>query len=208
VERPQFYFAPSVEAVTALRGIEEKGDVARALRTMLYNLEGPFKSPMTFSGADERLVTAFNELYEQDPESPVITKLWDFKGIFQLRDIQVSLREDASLPSGVGATCPDDILFKKSGAIRIDREGGGMISLRIDQARFCGASAGETQNRKARIWLSPRDMNRLFGNQIASFSGNETSGIGGTESPVAPKEFNAILTPLPIDLVVRENWGS
>jgi hypothetical protein len=140
--------------VTALRGIEEKGDVARALRTMLYNLEGSFKSPMTFSGADERLVTALNELCEQDPESPVITKLWenslDFKGIFQLRDIQVSLREDASLPSGVGATCPDDILFKKSGAIRIDREGGGMISLRIDQARFCGASAGETQNRKAR----------------------------------------------------------
>jgi hypothetical protein len=185
------YRVPSVEAVSAIRGIEETDatrDSARAVRTMLYDLAGPFARPATLLEApDERLVLAIDDLYERNPTSPVITKLWemslDMKGIFEARDIRTSVREDKSLPSGVAATCAGNIWLDKVSLIRMDDDEQG-ISARIKVAKPCGTLAGEPQD-KPRIWLSPSDMDNLIG--------NETSGTD--------KELHAILTPLPQSLV-------
>lgn len=203
----QFYFIPSVEAVTALRTIEEKSDAASALRKMLYNLEGPFKSPVTFSEADARLVTAFNELYKLDPESPVLTKLWedslDFKGIFQLRAIKVSLREDARLPSAVAAACAGSIWLDKIGLISIE-DGGPTIGTRIDVPMPCGASAGDPQaGKEFRIWLAPKDMATLIGHRTSWASG-ETTGVARNGTSSIAKELGGFLIPLPKDLVPRD----
>ncbi|MEZ5785149.1 MAG: hypothetical protein R3D62_01385 [Xanthobacteraceae bacterium] len=203
----QFYFIPSVEAVTAFRTIEEKSDAASALRRMLYNLEGPFKSPVTFSEADARLVTAFNELYQLDPESPVLTKLWedslDFKGIFQLRAIKVSLREDARLDSGVAAACAGSVWLDKIGLISIE-DGGPTIGTRIDVPMPCGASVDDPQaGKEFRIWLASEDMATLLGPRTA-WGGGETTGAGGPATSRTAKELGGFLVPLPKDLVPQD----
>jgi hypothetical protein len=188
LQRHKFYRVPSVEAVSAIRGSEETDatpDVARAVRTMLYDLAGPFARPATFLEApDDRLLLALDDLYERNPASPIITKLWemslDMKGMFEPRDIRISVREDKGLPSGVAATCAGNIWLGKVSLIRMDDEGQA-ISSRIEVAKACGTSP----QAKSRIWLSPSDMDNLFG--------NETSGTG--------KELHAILTPLPKTLV-------
>ena len=185
------YRIPSVEAVTAIRGLEETGatrDVMRAMRAMLYDLAGPFARPETFLEApDDRLLLAIDDLYERNPASPVVAKLWelslDMKGIFEPRDIKISIREDRSLPSGVAATCAGNVWLGRVGLIRMEDEGQA-ISPRIDIAKACGVSTGEPQReKKSQVWLSPGDRNNLIG--------NETSG----------KELEAILTPLPKTLV-------
>ena len=179
---------------------------------MLYDLAGPFARPKTLLEArDDRLLLAIDDLYERSPDSPIITKLWemslDLEGIFAPRDIRISVREDETLPSGIAATCVGSIWLGKVGLIRIDDEGGAAIGPRIERAKVCRASAQETQERKPQVWLSPSDMSNLFGNQIVRIGGNETSGVGGSKSSVAPKEPHAILTPLPRNLV-PESPGS
>jgi hypothetical protein len=192
LQRHQFYRVPSMEAVSAIRRMEEtdstRRDVATAVRTMLFDLAGPFARPATFLEApDDRLLLAIDDLYERNPASPVVTKLWemslDMKGIFEPRDIRISVREDKTLPSGVAATCAGNIWLGRVSLIRMDDEGQA-ISSRIEVAKACGPSAGESQA-KSRIWLSPTDMDNLIG--------NETSGTG--------KELHAVLTPLPKSLV-------
>ena len=207
-----YYYVPSVEAVTAIREIGETDaarDSARAMRTMLYDLAGPFARPATLR--DDRFLLAIDDLFNRHPDNPIITKLWemslDLEGIFEPRDIRISVREDESLPSGVAATCVGSILLGKVGLIRIDDEGGAAIGPRIERAKVCRASAEEAQERKPRVWLSPSDLSNLVGNRIARIGGNETSGVGGNESSVALQELHAILTPLPRNLV-PESPGS
>jgi hypothetical protein len=187
------YRVPSVEAVMAMRGIEETEttrDAVRAMRMMLYDLAGPFARPATFLEApDDRLLLAIDDLYQRNPASPVVTRLWelslDMKGVFEPRDIRVSIREDRTLPPGVAATCAGNVWLDRVGLIRMEDEGQA-ISPRIDVAKACGPSAGESQpEKKSQVWLSPSDRSNLIG--------NETSGAG--------KEIYAILTPLPKTLV-------
>jgi len=186
-----FYRIPSPEAASEFRGITESEttrDFVRAVRSTLYDLEGPFMRPATFLEADDRVVDAIDDLYRQKPTSPVVTKLWemslDMKGIFEPRDIKVSIREDASLASGVAATCAGNIWFGRVGLIRMDEEGR-VIGPRIEVSRPCASTANDPHaDKKARVWLSTSDMHQLIG--------NETSGSGG--------EVHAILTPLPKNL--------
>jgi hypothetical protein len=186
-----FYRIPSPEAAAEFRGIKETEttrDFVRAVRSTLYDLDGPFSRPATFLEADDRVVDAIDDLYQQKPTSPVVIKLWemslDMKGIFEPRDIKVSIREDASLVSGVAATCAGNIWFGRVGLIRMGEEAR-VIGPRIEVSRPCGSADNDPHaDRKARVWLSTSDMHQLIG--------NETSGSGG--------EVHAILTPLPKNL--------
>ncbi|MGB8528153.1 MAG: hypothetical protein WCD75_15170 [Rhodoplanes sp.] len=210
-----YYYVPSVEAVTAIREIGDTDaarDSARAMRTMLYDLAGPFARPATLLEArDDRFLLAIDDLFNRHPDNPIITKLWemslDLEGIFEPRDIRISVREDESLPSGVAATCLGSILLGKVGLIRIDDERGAAIGPRVERAKVCRATAEEAQERKPRVWLSPSDMSNLVGNRIARIGRNETSGVGGNESSATLQELHAILTPLPRNLV-PESPGS
>ena len=76
-----FYSVPSIEAVRTLREIEETDstrEFVRAVRTMLYDLAGPFSRPATFLDApDDRILLAIDDLFERKPSSPLVAKLWE-----------------------------------------------------------------------------------------------------------------------------------
>jgi hypothetical protein len=176
-----FYLIPSRQAADKLREIKETEttrDFIHAVRSTLYDLQGPFQRPETFLDADDRVLDAIDDLYKQKPASPLVTKLWemslDFKGVFELRDVRISVLEDKSLSSGVAATCTGKVWLGHNGLIRMDDKGPG-IGVRIGMPRPCAIP---------RVWLSPSDMNNLIG--------EETLGSG--------QELQAILTPLPMNL--------
>jgi hypothetical protein len=176
-----FYRIPSREAADAFRDIKETEntrDFVHAVRSTLYDLAGPFSRPATFLEADDRVLDAIDDLYQQKPASPLVTKLWEMslnmKGIFEPRDIRILIGEDKSLASGVAATCTGNIWLGRVGLIRMN-DNGPVIGLRIGVPKPCGTH---------RVWLSPTDMNNLIG--------NETIGSG--------QELHAILTPLPANL--------
>jgi hypothetical protein len=182
-----FYRIPSLEAAAQLREIKETEatrDFVRAVRSTLYNLEGPFSRPATFLEADDdRMLDAIVDLYDQKPTSPLVTELWrmslDMKGIFEPRNIKISIREDTSLPSGVAATCTGNIWLNRVGLINLVQprnDKGHMIGPRIEVPKACVTSL---------VWLSPTDMSNLVG--------DETVGSG--------QELQAILTPLPTNLI-------
>jgi hypothetical protein len=176
-----FYRIPSIEAAAEFRGIKETEtthDFVQAVHSTLYDLAGPFSRPTTFLEADDRLVEAIDDLYRQKPANPLVTKLWemslDMKGIFEPREIRISILEDKSLASGVAATCTGNIWLGLVGLIKID-DNGPMIDPSIKVRRACGTP---------HVWLSPTDMNNLVG--------DKTYRSG--------QELHAILTPLPANL--------
>jgi hypothetical protein len=142
-----FYRIPSPEAAAELRGTKETEttrDFVRAVRSTLYDLEGPFSRPATFLEADDRVLNAIDDLYQQKPASPLVTKLWemslDMKGIFEPRDIKISIQEDKSLSSGVAATCTGNIWLGRVGLIKMDDKGP-VIGPRVEVPRACGTPA-------------------------------------------------------------------
>lgn len=191
-----FYLVPSVDAVHAIQNNTETHDeVARAVRKMLYNLEGPFARPKTFLDApDDRLLMAMNDLYAQKPESPIIKTLWelslDFKGIFKLRDIPVSVRRDNSLSKGKAATCAGNIWLDRVALINIAGAEGRAIGPHFTIAKACEG---------LHVWLAPSDIDLLIGNHHASQLGSdETTGAAvGNGANNNYEELSAILTPLP-----------
>jgi hypothetical protein len=187
-----FYRLPSIEAATALRGIEETDDTrdfVRAVRTTLYDLAGPFKRPATFLDADDRVVSGLDDLNEQQPASPIVAKLWemslDMKGIFAPRDVKISVKEDKSLRNGVAATCAGSMLLGRVGLLRLGDEQR-LVGLRIDEAKPCGPPSAMDllAEKKAQVWISPHDMKNLVGDAVLA---ND-------------KDIAALLTPLPKNL--------
>ena len=185
-----FYSVPSIEAVRTLREIEETDstrEFVRAVRTMLYDLAGPFSRPATFLDApDDRILLAIDDLFERKPSSPLVAKLWEMsfemKGAFALRDIQITIREDKSLRSRVAATCAGSILLGRVGVLRTDEEKQ-PIEIRVDEARPCVPTSPEglLAGKKALVWISPSDMKDLIGGAVST---NE-------------KSLHATLMPLP-----------
>jgi hypothetical protein len=176
-----FYRIPSRDAATALRDIKEAEDTRefmQSVRKALYNLEGPFSRPATFMEADDRVLDAIEDLYQQKPANPLVNKLWemslDMKGIFELRDIAISIEEDKNLATGMAASCAGNIWLGRNGIIKMN-DSGAAIGLRIGVLKPCNTS---------RVWLSPTDMTNLIGEQ--------TIGRG--------QQLQAILTPLPVNL--------
>jgi hypothetical protein len=171
-----FYLVPSIEAATALRRIEETDDTrefVRAVRTMLYDLAGPFSRPATFLDApDDRILLAIDDLYERNPASPVVAKLWemslDLQGIFALREINASIHEDKALRNGSAATCSGSMLLDKAGLARTPE--GHMVGLRVDVARACGPTspAGLLAGKPTKVWMSPADIANLTGQAISA----------------------------------------
>src|SRR5262245_54440800 len=139
-----FYSVPSMEAVRALREIKETDqtrEFVRAVRTMLYDLDGPFARPATFTQApDARVLSGIDDLFEREPSSPLLAKLWEMglemNGVFALRDIQISLREDKTLKTRVAATCHGSILLGRVGVLRTD-EDKQPIEIHVDEGRPC-----------------------------------------------------------------------
>jgi hypothetical protein len=192
-----FYNLPSMEAVRALREIKETDqtrEFVRGVRAMLYDLDGPFSRPATFSDApDARVLSGIDDLFEREPSSPLLAKLWEMglemNGVFALRDIQISLREDKSLKNRVAATCHGSILLGRVGVLRTDEEKQ-PIEIRVDEGRPCAATSPEglIAGKRTPVWISPSDLSDL---------------IGGAAS-TGDKELHATLMPLPKDLITTK----
>jgi hypothetical protein len=192
-----FYNLPSIEAVRALREIKETDqtrEFVRAVRAMLYDLDGPFSRPATFVEApDDRVLLAIYDLFESKPSSPLLATLWEMSlemnGVFALRDVQISIREDKGLKNRVAATCHGSILLGRVGVLRTDEEKQ-PIEIRVDEGRPCAPTSpqGLIAGKRTPVWISPSDLNDL---------------IGGTAS-TSDKELHATLMPLPKDLITTK----
>jgi hypothetical protein len=192
-----FYNLPSMEAVRALREIKETDqtrEFVRAVRAMLYDLDGPFARPATFSQApDARVLSGIDDLFEREPSSPLLAKLWEMglemNGVFSLRDIQVSLREDKSLKHRVAATCHGSILLGRIGVLRTDEEKQ-PIEIHVDEGRPCAPTSPEglIAGKGTPVWISPSDLNDLIGSAAST----------------GDRELHATLMPLPKDLITTK----
>jgi hypothetical protein len=98
------------------------------------------------------------------------------QGIFALREINVSIREDKALRNGSAATCSGSMLLDKAGFARTPE--GHMVGVRVDVARACGPTspAGLLTGKRTKVWMSPVDVANLTG-QASSATEN---GIDAT----------------------------
>lgn len=178
-----FYQVPSIEAATALRRVEESDDTrefVRAVRAMLYDLAGPFSRPATFMDArDSRVLDAIEDLYQQQPASPVVAKLWErsleLEGVFTAREVSVLIREDKNLRTGSAATCAGSMLLYKEGLVRTTEDR--LVGLRLDEARPCPSISPEDllAGKPAKLWVSTADMTNLVGEASSA----DRKGIDG-----------------------------
>ena len=157
---------------------------------MLYDLAGPFSRPATFRDVqDSRVLLALHDLYELQPASPVVAKLWEMsfelEGVFAPREISVLIHEDKNLRNGSAATCAGNVLLDKAGLVRTIEDR--LVGLRINEARVCPATSPEAllAGKATKLWISPTDMVNLTGEAIST----NKNGI------------NAKLIPLPKNLI-------
>lgn len=166
-----YYRLPSTEAARAIRSLEAgeaTREFARSIRTILYDLAGPFSRPDTFMGVpDDRVLLALRDLDEHEPSSPLLVKLWemslDLGGLFRLRDIKVSILEDERLKDGTAATCVGSMLLNRAGLISTDGNRGRFIQVQVGEPRPCTPATSEAllAGQRTLIWLSPNDMDDL-----------------------------------------------
>lgn len=167
-----FYRFPSDDVATAIRMLEDSDDTgafARSIRTILYDLAGPFSRPDTFVDApDDRVLLALRDLDEHHPSSPLVVKLWemslDLGGLFRLREIKVSIQEDDRLKDGTAATCVGSLLLDRAGLISTDMNRQRFIEVQIDEPRPCTAAPSEAMlsGQRTLVWISPNDMKNLL----------------------------------------------
>lgn len=167
-----YYRFPSDHVATAIRRLEESeetGAFARSIRTILYDLAGPFSRPDTFADApDDRVLLALRDLDEHQPSSPLLVKLWemslDLGGLFRLREIKISIQEDDRLKDGTAATCVGSLLLDRAGLISTDMNRGRFIQVRVDEPRPCTPATSEAllSGQKTLLWISPTDMKKLL----------------------------------------------
>jgi hypothetical protein len=196
-----FYRVPSIEAAKALRQIEETEDTrefVQLVRGILYDLAGPFKRPETLLDApDDRVISALNDLFDRKPASPVLAKLWEeslnWTGIFSVRKISISIREDKTLRKGIGATCAGSILLNRDSQVSADEEGGG-FTLHIAETRPCSPTSPLEMlaGKAAAVWISPHDMSAL--------TEPNTSTEPHTSTPTKENDLRGTLFAMPIYL--------
>lgn len=174
-----FYYIPSVEVVSAIRNLRETDDnrdVFKAFRQLLYNLEGPFSRPWTFTEAvDDRVLLALEDLDKHNPSNPLIARLWEmsleWEGIFKPRPIKLSIQEDSTLKEGIASTCAGSILLDKAGVIVYKQnEDSHFIELLINKPRTCPATSSEDllAGEGVRVWISLNDIRRLLKEETIS----------------------------------------
>ncbi len=145
-----FYYVPSVEVATAISKIEETEETynfIHALRKLLYNLEGPFSRPKTFVEAgDDRIISAFEDLYIEKPSSPLIAKLWEmsleWQSLFAPREIKVFIRKDETLEKSTASACIGSLLLNKS-ALILTTSKEKFVEVSVNQTQPCQSASPE-----------------------------------------------------------------
>jgi hypothetical protein len=175
-----FYHVPSGEAATAIWNIdpdkidphdENAHEFVRDMRRMLYNLEGPFSRKATLAeDKDDRLLAAFDDLYVQHPDNPLVVKLWEmsleWSGFLGLKTIPaITVQIDGALSKGVGATCIGSILLNKVSVILAEDQIQ-PVQVLLSEPKPCTAtsSADLLKGEGAQIWISQKDMDVMFEN--------------------------------------------
>lgn len=167
-----YYFLPSREAAAWIRSldkdkVDDTNEFANSLRSVLYDLAGPFAEPWTFQGAtDDRLLKALEDL---KPSSPLIAQLWvwslEWKPIFY-PEINVVVKTGESLERGHAAACMGAILADKDIYLR-DQSSEHTTTVSVDNldAQCQGLSASELLSAKPEtVWLSKSDYDDVHDN--------------------------------------------
>jgi len=193
-----FYYIPSDDAVAALRRMKETKttrEFMHAMRSLLYDLTGPFSRPDTFIEApDGRLLQALEDLYDRNPSSPLAVALWEMnlnvKGIFNPRTVNASIQVDKSLAERVAATCNGSPLLQKIGIVQLEVKGDGpqpMIKVFIQKPRMCETIKPQDMlaGKETTIWISESDMNNLI-------ISKEMVGNSGVRAKVLPQAMTLV----------------
>lgn len=186
-------------ALRDLREEEDTRDFTSAVRELLYNLEGPFARPHTFSGArDGRLLRAFEDLDPEgkDPEavSPLFSSLWrmslNHDGVFRPRPVSAAVKPDANVNRNRAAVCFGSILEGKEVLISGP---GALQTAVVDADQVCVPRslrellAGEPEQ----LRLAPDDFAALQGSTTADGRVTELQ----VDLIVSPKHFASRISP-------------
>jgi len=121
----QYYKLTSVQLVDALRKLDasqpDNQRVSQGLRTLLWDLKGPFALPGTLRGADLRMMGAFDDLEEALKEAEeanhLFTELWrlslERKGVFKPRLFHASIEIIDAPTDETAFACPGSMLVER-----------------------------------------------------------------------------------------------
>ncbi|HSK38350.1 MAG TPA: hypothetical protein VK943_01150, partial [Arenibaculum sp.] len=163
------YQLRSEQMIAAIERSSE-GELRKKLLNMLYSLRGPFMRPETFYGVtDDRIADALEDLYQSNPDSPLIQRLWEasveLTGIFKLRRIPGIARRGATIASGEASACPGSVLEGKNVLLQPMQSSNGFtpaVRLSVNAAAPLVVDCGTRRGEHERIWLSPETFNDLF----------------------------------------------
>jgi hypothetical protein len=204
LESRGFYRPASEQLIAVLAAIDASTPggrkVADGLLQMLWNLEGPFESPGTLSGADGRMVEALNEIARGGNESgeanKLLAALWedqiDQTGIFRQRKFSATVEGGPSARERANAevyACPGSaivdgrviMIFVKGGRDQLVTE------VRHDPAIFsCSDDDPVTTRqllagRSARLAMNGAAFRRVWGE--------------GADPPAAPATVDFVVFP-------------
>lgn len=103
------------EFVEGVRALDVADPNARKLRELLYDFEGPFRTPQLFLEASGDFIRQIHQLKTADAEyfrHDVVRTLWDDasrqEGIFVIERAEVEVRVDQDLSPGQAVLCRDE----------------------------------------------------------------------------------------------------
>jgi hypothetical protein len=187
LENNKFYLIPSKAAANEIRSMrdtdkaKEAREFVEAIRSTLYDLDGPFSQPNTLLGIkDNRLLNAFEDLNEKDPQSPLLQAVWEWnlegRSFLKLRIIEnASVKVDPSLAEGIAKTCAGSVLLGKTAVITSAEMGASFATVSIDKSMLCPNSVGTSaqdllKGKGTLVHISPKDMQQMRGEVVQAGS--------------------------------------
>jgi hypothetical protein len=157
----QYYNLADANLVDQLAHLDtakpETKEISNRLRSLLWNLQGPFAIPHTLSGADERMRKALDALEttrrETKQANALLVELWkqslQGEGIFWPRSFDATVEIVRGAPTGteerrIVLVCPGDAIATVSGIVMSLRVDSNNILADViqDPSRFdCGGSS-------------------------------------------------------------------
>lgn len=204
-----------VSALTELTTDEENSELNGALRSLLYELKGPFAEPNPFAGVrNTLLVDAIMELDPRKtlkddgeatidsksgngasrPINPLMSELWrrsiEIEGIFRPPEIRATIRQGRGIRPGTAVACSDSLLARKQITITTS---GVQKRVMVDAREFCGQAAPNAQQllagEREELYLAPDDFVEIAGVVPAAANGTARRDPVEVSVVVAPKHF-------------------
>lgn len=158
--------------VEAVRALDVAAPNAPAIRELLYELEGPFRTPELFLEAPGEFIHQVHELTKADADyfrHDVVKTLWDdagsHAGIFAFERAGVEVRVDEALTAGQAVLCRvEDDLHGKQFFLKNGRSFAHVRAVSQIESRDCSTERLDDEAALT-VWLSTFDAAQLLKNE-------------------------------------------